>query len=58
MLVFIGIVMAPKTIPSMARKNGAFRTLLSLFRRLPLVESLFELAELLTARGVEPGGGL
>lgn len=47
--------MAPRTIPSIARKNGEFRGL-SLFRRFA-ESALLLLFEPLTARGVDPGGG-
>lgn len=55
-LVFIGMAIAPSTIPSIARKNGVLRGL-SLFRRLA-ESALLLLFEPLTARGVDPGGGL
>lgn len=51
-LAFIGIAIAPTTIPSMERKNGELR--LSLLRRLRA--SLLLMFDPLTERGVDPGG--
>lgn len=51
-LAFIGIAIAPTTIPSIERKNGELR--LSLLRRLRA--SLLLMFDPLTERGVDPGG--
>lgn len=51
-LVFIGMAIAPRTVPSMTWKIGIVLRPFSVLRRGRLSE-LFPL----TARGVEPGGG-